>query len=340
MKITSKKLLAGVLAGAMIVSAASGCQKSDGASADKKGEAKFPTKAITLVVPVEAGGSSDAIARLMSNYSDKYFGKPMVIVNQPGGASTLATAETAKAKPDGYTVVFSPVGAVCVQPHYGQIQYTYSDLKPVAQVSEEAIVLVTKKGKYKDLKDLIQQGKDAPGSIKHANSSIGGPVHLVMEKLFNDAGVKAEAIGYKGNSEVKAALLGGHINAGVLHPSEVLPILKGGEIDALAVSTSTGKRDPALPDVPTFQELGYDIDFTVWKGIFAPKDIPENVSTTLNKGFEGILNDADFQKEMQKIGQGVAFMSPDEFSKKIEKEYNYYGEVIEKTGMKEKVTGK
>ncbi|MEH7387800.1 tripartite tricarboxylate transporter substrate binding protein [Bacillus sp. JJ1521] len=336
MKKFNKKSLSGFTFLLLLVLVIAGCSK-DTSSGEKV--SSFPEKTITMVVPTAAGGSSDAIARVMAKYAEEHIGGAMVVSNVPGGASTLGTGEVVNAKADGYTLGFPPVGAVSVQPHYGQINYTYSDLEPIAQVSEEAIVLVSPKGKFKNLEDLVKYGKDNPGAIKYGNSSVGGPVHLVLEKLFSDAGVKAEVIGYKGSAEVKAALLGDHIDIGVMHPAEVLPILESGDVDALAVSTSTGERDPSLPGVATFNELDYEINFTVWKGVFGPKNLPEDVKKTLVEGFDKILKDPEFVAEIEKLGQAVAYIGPDEFTKKIEEEYKYYGEVIEATGMKEIVTG-
>lgn len=253
------------------------------AEAAKPKETDFPTKPITLIVPVNPGGTSDLVARALAKYSEKYLGQPMVVTNMAGGASTLGTAECINSKADGYTLVYPPVGAVCVQPYYGQISYTAEDMTAIGQISEEACVLVVPKNTFKTLDELIEHGKKNPGAIKYGNSSQGGPVHMVTAKLLSDAKITGEAIGYKGAGDVKAALMGGHITAGVLHPSECKPIIDSGDVVALAVATSDGQREPTLPDVPSFKELGYDITFTVWKGIFAPKDLPEDVRAILEK---------------------------------------------------------
>ena len=331
-----KKVL-GYLMGLMLVSAILAACGSDATGEGQ--ENNFPDKTITMVVPTAAGGSSDAVARIMAKHAEEHVGGAMVVSNVAGGASTLGTAEVVNAKADGYTLGFPPVGAVSVQPHYGQISYTYTDLTPIAQISEEAVVLVAPKGKFENLEDLIAYGKENPKAIKYGTSSIGGPVHLVVAKLFADTEIEAEAIGYKGSSEVKAAILGSHIDVGVMHPAEVLPILESGDVDVLAVSTSTGERDPALPDSPTFTEFNYDIKFTVWKGVFGPKDLPQDVKESLVQSFKEMLEDPEYVSEIEELGQTVNYLNPDELTSKIKEEYDYYGEVIESAGLKEIVNG-
>ena len=295
----------------------------------------FPTKEIEFIVPVNPGGSSDTVARALAKYAEEYLGQPMVVTNMAGGASTLGTAECINSEPDGYTLVYPPVGAVCVQPHYGQISYTYTDLTPICQISEEDCVLVVPKDTFATLEDLVAYGKENPGAIKYGNSSQGGPVHMVLAKLFNDEGIESEAIGYQGSSEVKAALMGGHITAGAMHPAEVLPIIESGDVVPLAISTSDGERNPSLPDVPTFKELGYDITFTVWKGVFGPADMPAEVVAVLEEAFNNICTDEEFVAELDAIGQTVDYMDTETFTEKVASDFDYYGQVIDEVGMKE-----
>ena len=295
----------------------------------------FPEKEITFIVPVNPGGSSDTVARALAKYAEQYLGQPMIVTNMAGGASTLGTAECVNAEPDGYTLSYPPVGAVCVQPHYGQISYTYTDLTPICQISEEDCVLVVPKDTFSSLEELVAYGKENPGAIKYGNSSQGGPVHMVPAKLFSDEGITAEAIGYQGSSEVKAALMGGHITAGALHPSEVISIIESGDVVPLAISTSDGERNSDLPDVPTFTELGYDISFTVWKGVFGPAGMPEDVVAVLEEAFSNICSNEEFVAELQAIGQSVDYIGTEDFTKKVADDFEYYGEVIDQVGMKE-----
>lgn len=299
----------------------------------------YPTETINLIVPANPGGSSDLVARALAKYADAHLGESMVVTNVPGGASTLGPAECINSPADGYTLVYPPVGAVCVQPHYGQISYTYTDMTAICQISEENCVLVVPKDTYATLEELVAFGKENPGAIKYGNSSQGGPVHMVVAKLFSDAGIEAESIGYKGSADVKAALMGGHITAGVLHPSEALPVLESGDVVALAISTSTGERDAILPDVPSFTELGYDITFTVWKGIFGPANMDPAVVAIIEQGFNDIVNDEAFLKEMSDMGQAVSYMGHADFTAKVADNFEYYGAVIDQVGMREIVNG-
>ncbi len=313
----------------------SGEESSQAETTEKATETNFPEKEITLIVPVNPGGSSDTVARALAKYAEQYLGESMIVNNMAGGASTLGTAECVNAAPDGYTLVYPPVGAVCVQPHYGQISYTYTDLTPICQISEEDCVLVVPKDTFSSLEELVAYGKENPGSIKYGNSSQGGPVHMVPAKLFSDEGITAEAIGYQGSSDVKAALMGGHITAGALHPSEVISIIESGDVVPLAISTSDGERNADLPDVPTFKELGYDISFTVWKGVFGPAGMPEDVVAVLEEAFSNICANEEFVAELQAIGQSVDYIGTEDFTKKVADDFAYYGEVIDQVGMKE-----
>lgn len=320
----------------LLMSIFTGCTKNDASKASgesKKEAVKFPEKPIQLTVPVAAGGSSDISARALAKAADKVFKKPMVVVNKPGGSSVLGVGEVAKAKPDGYSIVQAPVGALVVIPQLDSTGYTYKDLEPIALASEESIVIVAKKGKFNTLEDLVKYGKANPGKIKYGTSAIGGPVHLVMAQLSYLTKMDAQVVGFKGNAEVKAAILGGHIDVGTMHPQEALPIIQSG--DAVILAVSAPARVESIKDIPTLKELGYDIDFTVWKGYFAPKGLPEGVKKALVDGFKTILTDKDLIAEMKKAGLEITYQSPEELSKRMEKEAEYYKKVIKDTNLAE-----
>jgi tripartite-type tricarboxylate transporter receptor subunit TctC len=262
--------------------------------------AKYPEKEITLVCPWSPGGSSDLLARAIAQSANKKLPKPIIVVNRDGAAGVIATTELAKAKPDGYTMAVGATGLFAIQPFMKKVDYQTSDFDFLIGISNEPIVLAVKADSpYKTLGDLLARAKAEGAVIRYGNSGMGSVPHLCLAQLFRLAGVQAQPVPYKSNTPALAALMGGHLDVSAAHPGEAIPQIRAGMIRALAISSP--QRFSALPDVPTMQEQGYQIDMGVRKFIMVPKAVPADVKQRLTQIVQEAIADAEFKKGMADI---------------------------------------
>ena len=210
---------------------------------------------------------SRAIAQGMKNSLPK----PVVVVNRDGANGMIATAETVRTKPDGYTLTQGASGLFLTQPFVQKkLEYKQDDFDFLIGLTNEPILMTVNAGSpYQTLEEMIKGFKEKNQVVRYSNSGMGGFPQLCPAYLFNLAGVKSQPIPFKGGAPALTAILGGHVDACASHPGEAYPHIKAGKLRPLAVSSL--KRFPALPDVPTLKEKGYDIDMGVKKFIFAPK---------------------------------------------------------------------
>jgi tripartite-type tricarboxylate transporter receptor subunit TctC len=276
--------------------------------------AAYPDKPVQLIVPYGAGGSTDLLARAMAQVSPKYLPQPLVVVNKAGGAGAPGRVDVIKSAPDGYTLLFGyGSGEDLVVPHQRQVPYDpMKDFEPVCRVSIHSIVLaVNAESPHKKLDELVKDGK-TKGNLTAAVAGKGASNDITAQAFGKAAGLKVTTVPGSGGAEAVTRLLGGHADFATAHPSEVLPHVKAGRLRVLAVALE--KRDPTLPDVPTFRELGLDVVTAgSVKGIAAPKGTPKDVVAALEKACKAISDDAEFKKIMTDLGQPVNYMGGEEY---------------------------
>ncbi len=262
-------------------------------------EAAFPEREITLICPWPAGGSSDLICRTVAQAAAKHLPKPMVVVNRDGANGVVATTEAKTARPDGYTILQGTSGLFLTQPlTQKNLGYQMDDFDILLGVTNEPILLlVHADSPYKTVDDFIAGAKKENAVIRFANSGTGGIPALTGTYFFQKAGIKSQPIPFKGSAPALTAMLGKHVDAGVVHPGEAIPQIKAGSLRPLIVSSP--KRFSALPDVPTMREKGFDIDMGVRKFIFAPKGIPAEVQKALLTALQKSIEEASFKKAME-----------------------------------------
>lgn len=321
-----------IVAMAMLIAAGCGSSKpADKPAAPAKG--KYPEKNVQIIVPVPAGGTTDAMARLMAQMAQKEFGQTFYITNKPGGALTIGAADLAKSAPDGYNLMVTPLGPIVMQMHYRQLPYKYEDFEPVAYTSAVYNVLAVPKDKFKDLKEMIAFMKANPGKLKYGTPAIGGLPHIATENFLLQAGCEAKGVGFNGDADMLAALLGGHIDFAII--GTVNENIKTGALVGLAVGAPT--RLPSQPNIPTFKELGLDVSTSVWSGLFAPKGTPVEILDRLNEGFNKIFKDTEFLDKAAKIGEIPNPMSRADFKAFVDKEYASNKKLINETPAGERI---
>jgi len=298
---------------------------------------KYPSKPITIIVPYAAGGSADLLARALEKSSQKHLGQPLVVVNVPGGAGTVGINEVAGANPDGYTLGVTGA-SLLLQPLYGQTRYHYpTALEPLVNVVASPTVAVCLAEKpWNNVSDLVSYAKQYPGEIKFGHSGLGGAVHIVGEMFAQEAGINIVQVPFKGDSESLAALLGGHIQLIFTYNSATLmEHAKTGKIKILGVAEEKRLTITGLEKVPTFKELGINVEFGFWTGIVAPKGMPAAEKARLTAGLQGMINDPGFKKSMEDMGLLVEYLGPDEFSTRWVEDNAKLTKMVKDTGIVE-----
>ncbi|MDL2209657.1 tripartite tricarboxylate transporter substrate binding protein [Desulfovibrio sp. OttesenSCG-928-O18] len=282
--------------------------------------AKFPERPVTVVVPWGAGGGADIIARALSKPLETALGKPIIVTNKPGGSGTVGTSYVAHARPDGYTIGLINNTGLIHQIHYGGLDYKRTDLDPLCLFLRVPVFLVVNsKSPIQNVADFIKAAKEKNGALTLGVAAVGGGTHLPVEGFFDKAGIKVQPMPFKGGGNgVVTALVGGHIDAAVLHPSEVYGQFKAGNARILGVLDE--KRLEAYPDVPTFKELGYDVTGQVWRSFVAPKGTPQEVKDILVKALETATKDPGYRETLGKLGDMPTFLGPKEFAEYLEKD--------------------
>lgn len=298
----------------------------------------FPAKPITMIVPYGPGGSSDVVARLLSNAALKYFNRPIIIENKPGAASVLGLNALGDAAPDGYTVGISNNGMV-LQTLVGTPKYNYvEDLSAIAQVGYVPFVLLVKyDAPWKTLEEFTKYAKENPNKIKYGHTGVGNTTQITAALYAKLAGIQIEQIPFDGGGPLLTALLGGHIQAMVSNPLEIKEQLKAKRVRVLAIADTKRMKDPLYKGVPTFKEKGYNDVVILWQGLAAPKGIPADVSKVLAEGFKKIINDPDVKKSLNDLGLVTEYLGPQEFQKKWVTERAYFKGVLEDTGIFEMI---
>lgn len=297
--------------------------------------ATYPERPVTMLVGYPAGGIVDVAARGLVETARDYFPKPIMVVNKPGGASAIATAELIQAAPDGYTLcmVFSPT--VCIQPHLSLLPYKGpNDLQPVINTVVSPIVFaVGASSPWMTMKEVLDYARLNPGKVRVGYSGIGSHGHIGFEDLKKKARIDMADVPFEGGPPLTAALLGGHIEAYNGAPGNLMGHIKAGKVRALACFEH--RRIPQLPETPTLRELGYDV-VRVGARLFvaAPKRTSKSVVDTLYTSFKKAVLTESFQRLAIENVFVLECMGPDELSKELEREYAFYGSLIKSLNIK------
>ncbi|MBW2004347.1 MAG: tripartite tricarboxylate transporter substrate binding protein [Deltaproteobacteria bacterium] len=295
--------------------------------------AKFPTKPIAIVVPYSAGGGTDLQARALSSVANNYFGQPVVVVTKSGGGGAVGAAYVAQSKKNGYTLLYAVPAVIVIKPYMVKTPYKFEDLVPVIRVNDAPRILsVGSKQPWKTLEELLDYAKKNPGAVKYGSAGPGTTTHIAMEGFAYAAGIKLTHVPFRGCAKAQAALLGGHVAMFGGIPSELYQYIDAGTTRALAVFSK--ERLPHLPDVPTLIEKGINFSDSSTRAIFAPKGTPPEIKQALHDGFKKAMEDKSFIALFKKLAEPVAYMSGDELKKLLEEQKVFYGEVLEKVGLR------
>ena len=299
----------------------------------------YPSRPITVVAPFPPGGVADLTARPVAAAMEKVLKSPVGVVNKTGAAGAVGMQFVATSKPDGYTLLLA-LSSISIIPEADKLfgrppAFTVDQFAPIALISADPTVLVVPADKpWKTAKDFIEDAKKRPGQISFSSSGVYGTLHMAMELLSHAAGVKLRHVPYGGAGPALTAILGGHVDALASGPAVVLPHIKSGKLRPLAGWGD--KRVAALPDVPTFRELGYaDAEFYIWAGLFAPKGTPEPVLAKLRDTLRAAVAEPEFKAAMDKLQTPIAFKQGVEFQRFFDADAKRLAEGVRKVGKVE-----
>ena len=299
----------------------------------------FPTRPITMIVPFPPGGVADQSGRPVAAAMEKILKQPVVVQNRPGAGGAVGMAAAANARPDGYTILMA-LSSISIIPEADKLfgrppAYQMKQLAPVALVTADPTVLVVPADSpWKSVKDFVDDAKKRPGEIGFSSSGVYGTLHMAMEIFAHAAGIKLKHVPFNGGGPALTALLGNHVQALASGPGPVIPQIQAGKLRALA--TWGEMRLAALPDVPTFKELGYkDVEFYIWSGVFAPTGTPEPVMKVLRETMRKVVEDSEFKQAMDKLQTPVTYLDAPEFQKFWDKDAAMLATAVQRVGKVE-----
>jgi len=299
--------------------------------------ADYPTKAIRIVVPYAAGGSTDALARMVAEQLGKRLGQAVIVENKPGASEQIAITSVTKAMPDGYTFLLSTLSGLAVNPGLYGPRLPYDPLKDLAPVllaaTVPSVVVVHPSVPVTTMAELGTYLKANQGKVNYASAGNGTPSHLGMEYYKKANGFDPVHVPYKGGAPALQELMGGQVQLMMALVPEAMPMVKSGRLRALAVTSST--RLAAYPDVPTVAESGgKDFDMTFWYAFMAPAGTPPEIVTKLNRTIDAILQDKDLRARMAEMSLDVAGGAPARVTELIKSDSARWKKVIDEAGIR------
>jgi tripartite-type tricarboxylate transporter receptor subunit TctC len=295
----------------------------------------YPTKAVRLIVPFLAGGSTDIVGRTVGQKLSEMWGQPVVVDNRPGGGTTIGTEVVARSAPDGYTLLVTPAPFTINPSLLPKLPYdTLNDFAPITLINTTPLVMVVHPGvPAKNVKELIALAKANPGKLNFGSSGTGGSNHLAGE-LFNAmAGVKMVHIPYKGNAGALTDIVGGHLDVVYNGVTSAIALVKSGKLRPLAVTSL--QRTPALPDVPTLNESGLKgFEAVAWNGLTAPAKTPRDIILKINADVLKVISSPELKERLKAEGSDPVGNSPEQFATYLRDEIAKWAKVIKFAGVK------
>jgi tripartite-type tricarboxylate transporter receptor subunit TctC len=297
----------------------------------------YPSKPVTIVVPLAAGSGMDSIVRLYAEPLAQALGKPIVVENKPGAALMLAAQAVAAAPPDGHTLLISTSSAMAINPVlYKSINYKPNeDFVPISFYVKSPFVLVVDPAlPVKTVPELIKFAKESSKPLNYSSPGAGVAQHLSMEFMKQRFGLDIVHVPYRNTPQSIADITAGHVNMGFAEFGAALPLIKDGKLRALAVSSST--RLPALPDVPPFAEAANAPDFEAvsWHMMFAPAATPQDIVARLHGEMKKVMAAPDLRKKISDLGLIPVDTPPvDGIRAYIKSEQEKWGSLVKKLGL-------
>lgn len=298
-------------------------------------QAEWPQgQTIRLIVPFTAGSGTDVVARLLAEKLGPALGTTIVVDNRAGAGGTLGAALVAKAAPDGTTLLVHSAGHLVNPAIYPNLPYdTLKDFAGITSLASLPNLLVTAPGRFRDVRDLVEQAKSKPGAFNYGSAGNGSATHMNAEVFRFAAGVQAQHVPFKGTPEALSETMAGRIDWFFAPMVSALTLVQSGKLKALAVGTA--KRSEILPQLPTTAEAGVPgSEYLFWVGMFAPSKTPAAVVERLSAEVARIMTSADIKERLDKLGAEPFVMSPAAFDRFIVSETAKTQQVVRAAGIK------
>lgn len=298
----------------------------------------WPAKPITMIVPFPPGGLADLVARPVAEAMSRDLGQPVVIENKAGAGGGIGMGYTAKARPDGYTVVMA-LSSLTVIPEADALlgrapMFALSDLRPIARYTADPTVLAVRAdAPWKTVQQFVDDAKKRPGAINYGSSGNYGTMHVPMEILAQNAGIKLTHIPFTGAGPAVVALLGGQIDAVSSGPATVLQQVKAGKLRVLAHWGSDVL--PSMPEVPSLRNAGFNAEYAQWSGLFIPAATPEPIAQRLRAAARAAAQDAKVKEVILGAGSPVLYQDSPDFEKYVQADAKRMADVVKRIGKVE-----
>lgn len=307
-----------------------------GLSGAAMAESNYPTKPITILVPFAAGGTTDIIARVIAEPLGRELGQPVIVENRGGAGGAIGAAETARAKPDGYSLGISTLSSHATNPAINPLvkYHPINDFTFVTNIAGTPnVIAVTKSFPVNNYKEFESEMKKNGDKYSYASSGTGGVQHLLMELYKGLTDTKMQHISYKGAGPALNDTVAGQVQMNLDNLPSSLPFIKDGRLKAMVVSSP--ERLAVLPDVPTFKEVGLEpVNRMAVYGIVGPKNMDPVAVDKLYKALMKVLKDPAVVKRIEDTGSLVIANSPEEFKKQMVEEFEVYKKVVKDSNLK------
>ncbi|BFO55242.1 Bug family tripartite tricarboxylate transporter substrate binding protein [Acidovorax sacchari] len=295
----------------------------------------YPDTTIRMVVAFPPGGGTDGAARLIAERLSVELGQAMVVENRAGAGGVIGAQSVARARPDGYTLLFGTGAELLINPVTRKTApyELLRDFEPIAEVGSVGFVLaVPATSAIRTLPDLVAAAKARPGQLNYASFGMGSTNHLVGELFLHATGAQATHVPFQGSQQAMASLLAGDVDFTFDTAAVVLPQLKAGKLRALA--TPSPRRLASLPDLPTLQELGYGtVAAEGWMGMFAPAGTPADIVKTLASALDKVIHAPDMQARLDARGVAVTATDGAQFTRKLQAELEKWRRVARQASL-------
>jgi len=290
---------------------------------------------ISMISPFPPGGGTDTLTRMVATSISAKTKWNIVVENKPGAGGNLALDSTARANPDGHTLVMAQTDNIVLNPWlYTKLSYdTFKSFTPVGLVATSpSVFVVMPDSPYKTIADVVKAAKEKPNEITLGIPGVGGTGDLLGHLWGKAANMQLSHVPYRGWSQAFPDLMSQRIALYTGSVASLLPQIKAGKVRALAVVAE--QRSPALPDVPTFVEGGYkDINQSIWWGLMAPAKTPDDVVKTLNTALNDTLRDPELIKKLEEGGYTVIGGTPDDLAKRHKADHDTFGKIVRDAGI-------
>ena len=296
----------------------------------------WPDKPVTLVVPFPPGGSTDLIARTLAPKLQEKFGGSFIVDNKAGATGTIGTGFVARAPADGHTLLVSSLGPFVIAPHLlTKVPYdALKDLDPISvAVQAPNVLVVPASSPHKSLAQVLAFAKANPDKLTFASSGNGSSDHLTAELFWLQTATTGVHVPYKGGGPVMTDLLGGQVDASFMNLNTAMPQILAGKLRALSITSA--KRSPLLPEVPTLEELGIkDANVYSWQAIAGPRGLPADLKTKLHAAILEALNDPKVKPKLLELGFEIVTTTPEQFSAYQAAEFARWRKLIDTRNIK------